>query len=207
MLAQFRSTYQKIFRPLGELSVRLGLGPDFWTFSSVVMSIIAAYFLANQRWGWALIIAIMVNIADGLDGATARARGTSSTFGMVLDHNVDRYVEFILLGGILLSGHVANWLVYSASFGMVMASYVRAKAESTGGLASCTVGFAGRAEKLILLFVGLGLEGWFHVPGSISWAIALIALISHFTFLQRLVYTRQQLLANNQPNMTVEGSS
>lgn len=206
MLAQFRSTYQKIFMPLGRLSVRLGLGPDFWTFSSVVISLFAAYLMANRNWGWALIVSIIVNIADGMDGATARARGTSSTFGMVLDHNIDRYVEFILLGGILLSGYVPAWLVYSATFGMVMASYVRAKAESTGGLESCTVGFAGRAEKLILLFVGLGLEGWFHVSGALFWAVALISIISHVTFIQRLVYTRKQLLAKIPPANTSEGA-
>jgi len=195
MLARFRSTYQKLIMPLGKLSARLGLGPDFWTFFSVVLSIITAYVLAQKAWGWGLVLALITNLADGLDGATARARGTCSTFGTVLDHNVDRYVEFILLGGILLSGHVPAWLVYTTTFGMVMASYVRAKAESIGGLESCTVGWAGRAEKLTILFVGLGLEGWFKLSGGIFWALALIAIISHITFIQRLLYTRQQLLA------------
>ena len=194
MLARFRTTYQKIMMPVGRLSARLGLGPDFWTFFSVVLSLVAAFVLSKGNWGWGLVLAVITNLADAMDGATARARGTSSTFGTVLDHNVDRYVEFILLGGVLLSGHVPAWLVYTATFGMVMASYVRAKAESAGGLESCTVGLAGRAEKLILFFVGLGLEGWFHVDGAIFWAIALIAIISHITFVQRLIYTRQQLL-------------
>ncbi len=193
MLARFRATYQKIMMPLGRWSVRLGLGPDFWTFFSVVLSVGAACLLANKAWGWGLVVAMLANLADGMDGATARARGTTSKFGTVLDHCVDRYVEFILLGGILLSGHVPAWLIYSTVFGIVMASYVRAKAESAGGLESCTVGWAGRAEKLIILFVGLGLEGWFKLPGAILWAITLIGIISHVTFVQRLLYTRQQL--------------
>ncbi len=194
MLARFRSVYQKIVIPLGRLSVRLGLGPDFWTFFSVLLSLVSAYFLWQKSWGWGLVVAVLANAADAMDGATARARGTSTRFGTVLDHNVDRYVEFFLLGGILLSEHVPAWLVYVAMFGIVMASYVRAKAESVGGLESCVVGWAGRAEKLLLLFIGLGLEGWFKVSGAIFWTIALIALISHVTFVQRLVYTRQQLL-------------
>jgi phosphatidylglycerophosphate synthase len=179
--------------PLGKLSVRLGLGPDFWTFASVALSVAAAYLFSQRSWGWGLILAILTYSVDGMDGATARARGTSSLFGTVLDHSVDRYVEFILLGGILLSGHLPAWLLYSTIFGMVMASYVRAKAESTGGLASCNVGWAGRAEKLILLDVGLGLEAWFGVNGAILWSVILIGAISHITFLQRLVYTRRQL--------------
>lgn len=193
MLAQFRSSYQKIIAPFGYLSVRLGLGPDFWTWTSVLLSIVAAYFLAQQMWGWGLILAFMVNLTDGLDGATARAGRTANKFGSVLDHTMDRYSEFFLLGGIMLSGHLPAWLIYTAIFGVVMSSYVRAKAESIGGLESCTVGFAGRQEKLILLYVGLGLEGWFNFNNAIFIAVALIALISHMTFVQRLVYTYRQL--------------
>ncbi len=194
MLSRFRSTYQQIMMPLGRLSVRLGLGPDFWTIFSVLLSIVTACVLSQKLWGWGLILALAVNLSDGMDGATARARGTQTDFGTVLDHNMDRYAEFFLLGGILLSGHLPGWLVYAALFGMVMASYVRAKAESVGGLDMSTVGWAGRAEKLILLFVGLGLEGWFNLAGAISWAIALIAIVSHVTFVQRLLHARKQML-------------
>lgn len=194
MLSRFRSTYQQIMAPLGRLSVRLGLGPDFWTIFSVVLSIVTAGLLSQKLWGWGLILGLGAYLTDGMDGATARARGTQTDFGTVLDHNMDRYVEFFLLGGILLSGHLPAWIVYAASFGMVMASYVRAKAESVGGLEMSTVGWAGRAEKLILLFVGLGLEGWFNLPGAISWAVALIAIVSHVTFVQRLLHARRQML-------------
>lgn len=194
MLAQFRSTYQKIMMPLGMFSARLGLSPDFWTYFSVVLSIVAAVFLSQTMWGWGLLFSILANIADGMDGATARATGTSSRFGTVLDHNIDRYVEFVLFGGVLLSGYVPAWLVYVATFGMVMASYVRAKAESAGGVEECTVGIAGRAEKLFLFFIGLGLEAWLNVSGALFWAIVLVAFVSHVTFIQRLVYTRQQLM-------------
>jgi len=159
----------------------------------VALSIVAAVFLSQTMWGWGLLFSVLANLADGMDGATARARGMESRFGTVLDHNIDRYVEFILLGGVLLSGHVPAWLVYAATFGMVMASYVRAKAESAGGLEDCTVGIAGRAEKLVLFFIGLGLEGWFNVSDAIFWSIVIIAFISHVTFVQRLIYTRQQL--------------
>lgn len=193
MLSRFRSTYQRIMMPLGRFSVRLGLGPDFWTFFSVALSVVTAALFTRKIWGWGLILAILTHLADGMDGSTARARGTASRFGTVLDHCVDRYVEFILLGGLLLSGHIPGLLIYTATFGVVMASYVRGKAESVGGLDDCNVGFAGRAEKLIILYVGLGLEGWFHVSGAIFWSVVLIAAISHITFVQRLLYTRSQL--------------
>ncbi|MEN8097820.1 MAG: CDP-alcohol phosphatidyltransferase family protein [Chloroflexota bacterium] len=194
MLAQFRKQYQQIVAPLGKFSVKLGIGPDFWTLFSIVIAAISAFFLSQHMWGWGLILAILANMADAMDGASARAKGVSSAFGSVLDHNVDRYVEYILLLGVMLSGAVPGWLVLTALFGTVMASYVRAKAESIGGLESCDIGIAGRAEKLLILFVGIGLEGWFGVKGSIYWSLVIIAVVSHYTFLQRLLYTRSKLL-------------
>lgn len=192
MLAQFRATYQRLMAPVGMISVRLGLTPNFWTFFSVLLSVFTAFVLSQKMWGWGLVLAFFVMLIDALDGATARAGGTSSPFGSVLDHNMDRYAEFFLLLGVLLSGHVAAWLIFTAMFGMVMASYVRAKAESVGGIKDGAVGWAGRAEKMILLWVGLGLEGWFGIEGAIYWSIFLIAVISHITFLQRLMYASHQ---------------
>ena len=199
MLSQFRSNYQQIMAPIGRISVRLGLTPNFWTFFSVLLSIATAYVLAQRLWVPGLVMAFLVMLLDAFDGATARAGGTTSNFGSVLDHSMDRYAEFFLLLGILLSGHVPAWLVYTAIFGMVMASYVRAKAESVGGLTSGAVGLAGRVEKMILLWAGLGLEGLFGVDGAIFWGIFLIALISHLTFFQRLYYAHSQISLPEQP--------
>ena len=193
MFAQFRLTYQRLVMPLGHAALKLGLGPDFWTVLSVLLSIAAAYVLSQQNWVLGLAVVFTANFLDLVDGATARAGGTANPFGTVFDHNMDRYAEFIIFGGILLSGYVPAWLIYTALFGMVMASYVRAKAESAGGLEHCVVGLAGRAEKLLLLYLGLALEGFFGVGGALYWVIAIIALISHITFLQRLLYTRRQL--------------
>ena len=191
MLAQFRPIYQRIMAPIGFLSIRLGLTPNFWTLFSVFMSMVAAYILAQGAWGWGLLASFLVMLIDAFDGATARAGGTASKFGMVLDHNMDRYAEFFLMLGILLSGELPAWLILTTLFGMVMASYVRAKAESAG-LKDGVVGWAGRAEKMTLLWVGLGLEG-LGLHGALFWAIALIGAISHITFIQRLLYSNNEL--------------
>src|SRR5690606_39494607 len=102
-----------------------------------------------------VVLILLMGLAASVGGAPARAGGTASSYGTVLDHVVDRYAEFLLLLGVMLSDTVAPaWVMFSL-FGMVMASYVRARAESTDLLKSCNVGFAGRQEKLALLCVGL----------------------------------------------------
>jgi len=99
----------------------------------------------------------------------------------------------VLLLGVMASGLVdPGWGIFSL-FGMVMASYVRAKAESKPGLDSCNVGFAGRLEKLLILLVGLVLELTGLLAGALGWAVILIGIISHTTALQRLLYARHHL--------------
>lgn len=195
MLSRFRGFYERATLPLGRACLRLGLTPDFWTFFSILSSVVAAAMLAQGRWFWGLLLVLATDLTDMLDGAAARARGTPTRFGTVLDHVCDRYAEFIILGGIMASGQVDVLLTFFAATGMVMASYVRAKAESVDHGLACTVGLAGRQEKLILLMVGLGVQafGWWNT--GIAWALALIGLMSHVTAVQRLLYTRRSLLA------------
>lgn len=198
MLHSMRDRYEKATLPLGHLSLRLGLRPDFWTYASLAASVVTAWVLAQPAaWApWASIaLILLVQGLDAMDGATARAGGTASSFGSILDHVVDRYAEFLMLGGILFSGRVALWLVLWALSGMIMASYARAAAESLGNLKSAAVGFAGRAEKLLLLTVGLVLEGLQIGPGALGWALFLVGLLSHITVVQRMVYARRAILA------------
>lgn len=127
---------------------------------------------------------------DMLDGAVARATRSATRFGAVYDHVLDRYAEFAILVGIGLGGFV-DWIwVVFALFGMIMASFVRAKAESVGGLKNCTVGVAERQEKLILLLVGSILQPFFSAALPIC--VLIVGLLSHITVIQRLRYTFTQ---------------
>jgi len=196
MLARLRPLYHRYTLPLGRACLKMGLRPDFWTFFSVFASIVGAVMLAQDRLVWGLLLTIVTDVTDMLDGATARAGGTSSRFGTILDHVCDRYAEFFLMTGIALSGRVKLFWAIFAIFGMVMASYVRAKAESVGKMESCTVGFAGRQEKLILLMSGLFFEIVLVKVSVLNWALIAIGLISHITAVQRLLYSRKMILAH-----------
>jgi CDP-diacylglycerol--glycerol-3-phosphate 3-phosphatidyltransferase/archaetidylinositol phosphate synthase len=99
-------------------------------------------------------------------------------------------------------------------FGMIMASFARAKAESVGGMENCAVGIAERQEKLILTIAGILLIAlptsniWIDfllfLPSSIiqffvflditnilTFCIVVVGILSHITVAQRLLYARK----------------
>jgi len=176
--------------PLGKRAGALGLKPNTITTASLVVSCLAAAAYSLRLPLLGAVGLLGSGVMDMLDGAVARATGTSSRFGAVYDHVLDRYAEFAILLGIGLGGFV-NWIwVIFALFGMVMASFVRAKAESVGGLKSCTVGIAERQEKLILLLAGSILQAYF--PLALPICVLIVGILSHVTVIQRLNYTFNQ---------------
>lgn len=190
---RLRQYYEKASIPFGKASLRLGLTPNFWTMTSLFAAALAGLSFGLGFIWWGLLAMLVMNITDMLDGATARAGNMGTKFGTVLDHCFDRYGEFFLFAGLMMGGFISPLLAMFTASGVVMASYVRAKAESAGGLAHCIAGLAGRQEKLILVLVGLFLFGFNQLmPGQIC--IFLAGLISHITFVQRLLFAKTQIL-------------
>jgi phosphatidylglycerophosphate synthase len=196
-LTRFRKGYEQATIPLGRFCLRVGLTPDALTLISLCMGGVAAYAIAQRAFVAGVALILLMTSADVLDGATARAGGTSNPAGMLFDHVVDRYAEFFILLGIMLSGAATpGWSMF-ALFGMVMASYVRARAEASGKVASCDVGFAGRAEKITLLSIGMLLEQALPAVGVLQWAVVAVGVLSHITALQRLLYARRIILGDH----------
>ncbi len=193
---RLRQYYEKASIPFGKASLRLGLTPNFWTLSSLFAAALAGLAFGLGLIWWGLLAMLVMNVTDMLDGATARAGNMGTKFGTVLDHSFDRYGEFFLFAGLMVGGFISPALAMFTASGVVMASYVRAKAESAGGMVHCIAGLAGRQEKLILVLVGLFLFGFNLVlPGQIS--IFLAGLISHITFVQRLMFAKTQILSKS----------
>ena len=187
MLGKIRAKYQAWMRPIGRRLGSLGFTPNMLTTISLVVAFGAgaAYaFGAPLLGGVGLVLSAVV---DMLDGAVARATRTATRFGAVYDHVLDRYAEFFGLAGIGLGGF-CDWIwVLFSLFGMVMASFTRAKAESVGGLKKCTVGIAERQEKLIILLIGSMVQPF--APGALAVAVIVTGVLSHVTVAQRLHYT------------------
>jgi phosphatidylglycerophosphate synthase len=72
----------------------------------------------------------------------------------------------------------------------LMTSYARAKAESLD--AKCTVGIAERAERNLLIWISLLVSAL--VTDVMPYALAVLAVLSTITVIQRILFVRKQLV-------------
>lgn len=194
MLGKLREKYQKMMLPVGKAVSKLGLTPNIITFISFTLSVAGGISLGLNLLVAGVLFVILTAFVDMLDGAVARATGKETRFGAVWDHLLDRYAEFNILFGISFSIY-SNWYIpFITVFSMIMASFVRAKAESVGRMEKCTVGVAERQEKLLIIIVGCIMTSFYTLPVLLGFTILdisliLVAVLSQITVIQRLKYT------------------
>ncbi|MFH0897238.1 MAG: archaetidylinositol phosphate synthase [Candidatus Bathyarchaeota archaeon] len=192
MFGRLRERYQKTIAPVGTALAKTGISPNAITVLSCLVAILSGYAYSIKTASGGALLIVLTGVFDMLDGAVARATGKITKFGAVLDHVLDRYAEFFMVLGMIFGGYV-NWILgFFALFGMLMASFTRAKAESVGGLKSATVGVAERQEKLLMLILGSVLVSVFSVSEALNYAAILVGVLSHITVVQRLHYTWTQ---------------
>ena len=124
--------------------------------------------------------------------------GQVSRFGAFFDATIDRYAESIVLFGLLVyySGQpdstTQTLLIYVAIVGSLLVSYTRAKAESLG--IPCKEGILTRAERVVLLVIGLLLGTWQPIaalPDALTVVLWLLAILSNVTAIQRVLAVRK----------------
>src|SRR5690348_5759153 len=181
-----------IMRPLAQL----GVTPNTMTLLGLVLSAVTAIVIANGYFLVGGLLVLFAGIFDMFDGALARARNASSTFGTFLDSTLDRYSESIILFGlfwyVLQAGtlhenlwpfqHEQSWMlssIYIAVVGSLMVSYAKARAEGLG--LECKTGLLARPERVVILAIGL-------LTGTTIWALTLLAVLSHVTAVERIVH-------------------
>jgi len=191
-----RASVSKALQPLGERLARSGLSPDAVTVAGTVGVVAGAVALLAQGQFFAgtLVITVFV-LFDLVDGALARARGTGSPFGAVLDSTCDRVADAAIFGALAWwyagAGQSRSLLLAALlCLGLgAVTSYIKARAEGAG--LRCDVGIAERAERLIVILVGTGLAG-LGVPYVLAAALWLLVAATAITVVQRLVEVRRQ---------------
>ena len=179
---KFRAPVDKAVKPIGALLRRTRLTPDHLTIVGLLVGIAAAVAIGFGELRLGMLLVILAGLPDLLDGALAKATGSSSQRGAFFDSTVDRVTDALLLGGIAWyfasteSPHMAM-LPFAVSSVSGIISYQRAKAESLG--IDAKGGLMERAERIIAICVGL-LFNVLLIP--ILW---IMLLLTSITALQR----------------------
>jgi CDP-diacylglycerol--glycerol-3-phosphate 3-phosphatidyltransferase len=191
MLKVLRPALSRLLTPVGELLARTPVTPNAITVTGTLGMTAGALalFPTGHLFAGTMVCTFFV-LADMLDGALARVKGTSGRFGAFLDSTLDRVADAAVFGGLvlwfMLGGH-NRLLAGVALFCLVagtLVSYAKARAEGLG--LRCDVGLAERTERLLIGLVATGLSG-LGVPYILPAGLWLLAVASAVTFGQRVL--------------------
>lgn len=202
--AKLKPRLEIILSLVANKMVAIGITANMVTLCGFVVNLIAAFYFATGRLVTGGILILFGGSFDMIDGAVARAQRKSRASGALLDSVIDRYSEgFLLLGALIyfysLESLLGIVLAFSAWFGSILVSYVRARAE--GLQVTCKVGLMQRPERIILLGAGTVLQGallhklpYLQSTGMILLCtLGILTLTSHITAIHRLIFSYQEL--------------
>jgi len=177
---------------------RAGVSPDLITVIGTLGLVGGAliFYPRGQFFVGTVVITVFV-FSDMVDGALARITGRASKWGAFLDSTLDRIGDAAIFAGL------AWWFARGGDDSVMLAlclyclvsgavvSYAKARAEGLG--LTCNVGLAERAERLLLVLVGTGLDG-LGVPYVQAAGLWVLAVASTITLGQRMATVYRQTL-------------
>ncbi len=176
------------------------LTPNAISLTGFGLNLLAAALVVQRLFFLAGIAFIVGSIMDTLDGRYSRMSGKGTQFGAFLDSTLDRLEEGIVLIAVAAyfasrNDQVAVACVVTAVLFSLMVSYTRARAEALG--VACKVGLATRPVRVVILSIGLLFArgaslGNFELLAP---AVYVLAALTVFTTLQRILHVRKQLSA------------
>jgi len=187
-----RNLAYRITNPIVGILSKSGITPNALTLINLALNIVAAYVIATGHFLLGGVLVLVSGLFDLLDGALARFTKQTTKFGAILDSTVDRISEAAILCGLLIwyvpqEGTslkiVLIVLIFVVLIGSFLVSYIRARAEGLGW--QCQVGLFTRAERVIVLAIGL-------LINQIFIALCVLVVFVFITVVQRLVYLWKQ---------------
>jgi len=188
-LLEIRKTIgSRITDPMVGVLSQSGIKPNALTFISLVLSIAAAYFIVTSHFLLGGASVLVSGLFDLLDGALARFTKQTTKFGAILDSTFDRVSEAAIFCGLLIwyvpKGAILEAVaILAALIGSFLVSYIRARAEGLG--LECRVGLFTRAERVIVLAIGL-------LVNQVFIALWVLIVFVYITVAQRLLYLWKQ---------------
>lgn len=208
---RFRSLLSQYFeRPVVRALLALGFTPNAVTVLGFAVCLAAASLVGAGLLLAGGAVFLTGSILDLMDGSLARLTGRVTKFGALLDSVLDRLGESALFLGMVVYGLRADLsdrelllLIVAVMVALVTSqtvSYLRARGESLG--IDTRTGLMTRPERVALLSLGLilGLR-------SLEILLIIIAAVSLFTLVQRLLHIRRALRTPQAQPMGVDSGS
>ena len=203
MLTKLKKKVQQMLTSEAKAAHKIGLNPNKVSLIGFILAFASAgaYGLAlNHHWLLLLATAFLLasGFCDTLDGIIARTFQQVTVFGGFFDSVLDRYADAIVFAAIIIAG-LCNpaWGIFwgpvwalAALAGSLLVSYSRARAEAVG-LKMESVGIAERAERMLIL-AAVSVAAFFWQP-ALGSGVALLAVLSNFTVIQRAMYVYKEL--------------
>ena len=183
---------ERFTTPAARILSKTGVTPNMLTVMGFLVSVAAAVLIAKEYFLAGGLVVLLAGAFDLLDGPLARATGKTTRFGALLDSTLDRLSEAAVIAGILVyyAYHEGTWeslLAYATFVGSVMVSYLRARAEGLG--VKCEVGIFTRAERVVVMSIGLIVGQWIDL--AIPIMLGIITALAFFTVIQRLIHVQR----------------
>jgi CDP-diacylglycerol---glycerol-3-phosphate 3-phosphatidyltransferase len=175
------------------------LTPNAISMTGLVGNLAAAVLITQELFVLGGLAFIAGSVMDTLDGRYSRMSGKGTLFGAFLDSTLDRIEEGLVLTAIAWyfaekdGDAVAAAACVFVVLGSLMVSYTRARAEALG--VECKVGVATRPVRVVILSIGLvfGAGDLISSVDLLPASIYVMAALTSFTVVQRVVHVRRQL--------------
>ena len=163
--------------------------PNVLTVFGTFFGFVASACIVFEHFLFGALALLLSGFFDMLDGALARSSGKVTVFGGFLDSVLDRYTDLLVMGGIFFFYVTHGSIRYAsitfiATVGTAIIPYTRARAEAAA--IQCRSGLLERPERIVLLLIGL------FVPVLLSSVMIILAVLTHITVIQRIIYVRKK---------------
>ena len=198
MLTKLKQKIQQMLTTEAKIAHKIGFTPNSISIIGFILAFVSAisYALTSTHTPWLLLIATFFLIASGfcdtMDGIVARTYKQTTVFGGFFDSVLDRYADVAVYSGIIIAGLCNPIWGLAALSGSVLVSYTRARAEAVG-IKMESVGFAERAERMLILAVVSIIAFFLPNTGILNYGIILLAVLSNLTVIQRALHVYRKL--------------
>jgi CDP-diacylglycerol--glycerol-3-phosphate 3-phosphatidyltransferase len=176
--------YLRVVHRLAGPVARTGVHPDLLTVASLAVAVPVLWVPAPV----AAVLVLLSAVLDALDGGVALLQGRPTRWGYVLDSVVDRLVDGLVLGALVVAGGPPG-LAVGCGAAVVLLEYTRARAGNAGGDEVGAVTVAERPVRLLVPVSGLLLAS----PTLALWVLTALTAVG---LVQLLLAVRGQLASD-----------